>query len=122
MRIVHLCGLFLADDGVPQPDDPVGGAGPLPPDDGDEASARAFRDRFGEELRQALDVEAWPTGWDLAREYPRIEREVHEAVSAFRDTREPRCQLVAIERAVEKSCRVRQHIGQRVELIFHERD
>ncbi|HXG11751.1 MAG TPA: hypothetical protein VNK04_18495 [Gemmataceae bacterium] len=44
--------------------------------------SREFRDRFGEELRAVLDIETWLPGWDLAREYSRIEHEVHEAVQA----------------------------------------
>jgi hypothetical protein len=52
----------------------------LPLADSADISARAFRDSFGEELRQLLDVSAWETGWDLTREYARIEREVGEAL------------------------------------------
>jgi hypothetical protein len=44
-------------------------------------SGRDFRDSFGEDLRAVLDVGSWRTGWDLAQEYPRIEREVHEALA-----------------------------------------
>jgi hypothetical protein len=40
-----------------------------------------FRASFGEDLRAVLDVGTWRTGWDLAQEYPRIEREVREAVA-----------------------------------------
>ncbi len=36
---------------------------------------------FGEELRQVLDVASWRLGGDLAEEYPRIEREVREALA-----------------------------------------
>ncbi len=43
--------------------------------------APAFRAAFGEELQQVLDVAGWRLGNDLAAEYPRIEREVREALS-----------------------------------------
>jgi hypothetical protein len=36
---------------------------------------------FGEDLREILDVAAWRLGGDLAQEYPRIEREVREAIA-----------------------------------------
>lgn len=59
---------------------PPDGSSPVtlagPPD----MTAGDFRANFGEELLDALNVEAWHTGWDLAREYPRIEREVREAL------------------------------------------
>jgi hypothetical protein len=45
------------------------------------AGAGEFRETFGEDLRQVLDVGTWRTGWDLAAEYPRIEREVAEAIA-----------------------------------------
>jgi hypothetical protein len=45
-----------------------------------EVTARDFRDSFGEELLQALDVNSWQTEWDVAREYSRIEGEVREAL------------------------------------------
>ncbi len=52
---------------------------------GSEAPAPAgggeFRETFGEELRHVLDVGTWQPGWDLAREYPRIEREVRDALA-----------------------------------------
>src|SRR5947207_6099359 len=41
---------------------------------------REFRDSFGEELRDVLDVGGWEPRWDLAAEYPRVEREVREAI------------------------------------------
>lgn len=46
----------------------------------DVADALAFRQNFGEELHAVLDVGAWHTSRDLTQEYPRIEREVREAV------------------------------------------
>ena len=61
-------------------DIPAVGADPLPPADAAEITARDFRDGFGEELLRVLDVSAWQTGWDLTREYSRIEREVREAL------------------------------------------
>jgi hypothetical protein len=42
--------------------------------------AAAFRECFAEELTDVLNLESWRPGVDLAREYARIEREVHEAV------------------------------------------
>jgi hypothetical protein len=71
---------------MPQPAsrDPADRAAPetVPPPsrDGQTDDARAFRDSFGEELLRAIDVATWHTGFDLAREYPRIEREVRQAI------------------------------------------
>jgi hypothetical protein len=48
--------------------------------DAADITARDFQEGFGEELRHLLDVAAWETGWDLTREYARIEREVGEAL------------------------------------------
>jgi hypothetical protein len=45
------------------------------------ATAADFRQSFGEDLRDVLDVTAWRLGGDLAQEYPRIEREVGEALA-----------------------------------------
>jgi hypothetical protein len=45
------------------------------------ATAADFQQSFGEELRQILDVTTWRLGGDLAQEYPRIEREVREAIA-----------------------------------------
>lgn len=47
-----------------------------------EATAKDFRASFGEELLAALDVDAWQTGWDMGREYTRINREVRAALHA----------------------------------------
>lgn len=44
-------------------------------------SAPEFRESFGEDLRQVLDVDTWKLGGDLAAEYSRIEREVREALA-----------------------------------------
>jgi hypothetical protein len=44
-------------------------------------TAADFRESFGEELRQVLDVTSWRLGGDLAQEYPRIELEVREAIA-----------------------------------------
>jgi hypothetical protein len=44
-------------------------------------NAAGFRESFGEELHQVLDVNSWRLGNDLAAEYPRIEREVGEALA-----------------------------------------
>jgi hypothetical protein len=45
------------------------------------ATAADFRESFGEELHQVLDVRTWRLEGDFAQEYPRIEREVREAVA-----------------------------------------
>jgi hypothetical protein len=45
-----------------------------------EITADSFRESFGEDLRQTLDVNTWQVGRDLSQEYSRIEREVREAV------------------------------------------
>jgi hypothetical protein len=42
---------------------------------------RRFREGFGEDLRDVLDIGTWRTGRDLTQEYPRIEREVKEAIA-----------------------------------------
>lgn len=44
-------------------------------------TADDFREGFGEDLRQILDMSTWRLGSDLAQEYPRIEREVREAIA-----------------------------------------
>jgi hypothetical protein len=55
---------------------------PLPlADDVAGVTAEGFRDSFGEELRQALDLNTWGMGPDLGQEYRRIEREVREAIA-----------------------------------------
>jgi hypothetical protein len=43
-------------------------------------AGRDFRASFGEDLGQVLDLATWAPGWDLAREYPRVQREVEEAL------------------------------------------
>ena len=67
------------------PDDPaspVSASAPPPMRTGSvPATAADFRGSFGEELRQVLDVASWRLGGDLAEEYPRIEREVGEAIA-----------------------------------------
>jgi hypothetical protein len=63
-------------------------AQPVPPRPRAEpppVTSRDFRDSFGEDLRAVLDVHSWAPGWDLAREYARIEREVREAVEDEND-------------------------------------
>jgi hypothetical protein len=60
--------------------DPEVRPSPLP--DAPEITARDFRDGFGEDLRDVLNVWSWHTGWDLTREYLRIEREVKEALDS----------------------------------------
>ncbi len=55
--------------------------GPLDRTDTVEVTPAGFRDNFGEELRQVLDLDTWQAGWDLTREYPRLAREVREAVA-----------------------------------------
>jgi hypothetical protein len=44
-------------------------------------TAADFRECFGEDLAAVLDVGSWRPGGDLAQEYPRIEREVREAIA-----------------------------------------
>jgi hypothetical protein len=44
-----------------------------------EITADDFRESFGEDIRQTLDVNTWQPG-DLSEEYSRIEREVRDAV------------------------------------------
>ncbi len=63
----------------PLPDaDGAPGASPAP--EAVEVTAQGFRESFGLDLRQVLDLDTWRTGVDLAQEYSRIEREVREAV------------------------------------------
>ncbi len=50
---------------------------PAPP----AAGPAAFRESFGDDLDRVLDVNTWRLGGDLAQEYPRIEREVREALA-----------------------------------------
>jgi hypothetical protein len=40
-----------------------------------------FRESFGEELQDVLDVSTWRTGWDLSQEYLRVEQEVRQALA-----------------------------------------
>jgi hypothetical protein len=49
--------------------------------DGEPTGADAFRQQFGEDLGRVLDISGWRTTDDLAQEYPRIEREVREALA-----------------------------------------
>jgi hypothetical protein len=49
-------------------------------------TAANFQERFGEDLREVLDVKKWSLGGDLAQEYPRIEREVREALAQEDET------------------------------------
>lgn len=56
------------------------GMQPLPLTEESEVTARDFRDHFGEELLQALDIQTWRTGWDVVREYSRIDGEVRAAL------------------------------------------
>jgi hypothetical protein len=69
--------MAMADDPTtPEAGDPLDGAAPafgLTPDD--------YREGFGEELAQTLDVARWRAGLDLATEYARVEREVRDAVA-----------------------------------------
>lgn len=48
--------------------------------DAADLTAGDFRAGFGEDLLRWLDVASWETGWDLTREYARIEREVGDAL------------------------------------------
>lgn len=50
--------------------------------------ARRFRDGFGEDLAQVLDLGTWKTGRDMTQEYPRIKSEVEVAVAQERDIQE----------------------------------
>ena len=52
----------------------------------DPATAADFRQNFGEDLSEILDVSKWKLGGDLAQEYPRIEREVREAIAQEDET------------------------------------
>src|SRR5437763_378296 len=45
-----------------------------------------FRESFGEELHEVLDVGKWKLGNDLAGEYPRIEQQVREALAQEDET------------------------------------
>jgi hypothetical protein len=45
------------------------------------ATATGFRESFGEDLEQVLDVASWKLGADLPQEYARIERQVGEALA-----------------------------------------
>lgn len=51
---------------------------PTQPDQG-TITAADYRENFGEELQDVLDINSWLPG-DLRQEYSRIEREVHESV------------------------------------------
>jgi hypothetical protein len=61
------------------PDEPA--PAPLPEPEAAGVTTAGFRESFGEELRQALDLDTWRTGPDLGQEYSRIEREVRDAVT-----------------------------------------
>jgi hypothetical protein len=50
-----------------------------------ELTAAGFREGFGEELHQVLDLRSWNQGWDLSREYPRLQAEVREAIERETD-------------------------------------
>ena len=63
------------------PASPVSASARPPMRTGSVPAAADFRGSFGEELRQVLDVASWRLGGDLAEEYPRIEREVGEALA-----------------------------------------
>ncbi len=66
-------------DDLPEVDD-LSAFLPLGRPDPPEVSASDFRQNFGEDLHQVLDVNTWRAGADLHQEYGRIEREVHEAI------------------------------------------
>jgi hypothetical protein len=72
---------------VARPDDEVNAGRVLPLNRGEQAtiSEEEFRQSFGEDLRQVLDLGTWHTGRDLTQEYPRMEREVKEAVESERE-------------------------------------
>ena len=44
-------------------------------------SAAEFQASFGEDIQQALNVDAWRVGVDMSQEYGRIDREERDAVS-----------------------------------------
>ena len=50
----------------------------------DPVSVSDFRQSFGEDLRDVLDIGTWRTGRDLTQEFPRIEREVKESIECER--------------------------------------
>jgi hypothetical protein len=47
----------------------------------DSRGSRQFRAQFDEDLSRVLDLDTWRPGGDLAQEYPRIERQVREALA-----------------------------------------
>ncbi|HEY7327601.1 MAG TPA: hypothetical protein VH592_08180 [Gemmataceae bacterium] len=51
------------------------------PSAAESANAIDFRECFGDELHRILDLSTWRLGGYLAEEYPRIEREVTEALA-----------------------------------------
>src|SRR4051794_24304926 len=56
----------------PHPDGPPDVAADFAPDD--------FREAFGEDLLNTLDLATWRAGRDLSAEYRRVETEIAEAV------------------------------------------
>src|SRR5262249_4738147 len=64
-------------------------SGPTRPSTGlasERATAADFRESFGEDLSEVLDVTKWKLGGDLAQEYPRIAQEVREALAQEDET------------------------------------
>jgi hypothetical protein len=59
---------------------------PLTRSPSEPATATEFRQSFGEDLSEVLDVTKWKLGNDLAQEYPRIEQEVREAIAQEDET------------------------------------
>ena len=63
-------------------DDGMAPLHPLPAsDDAPEVTPEQFRQSFGEDLRQTLDLSTWSAGEDLSADYQRVEEEVRAAVA-----------------------------------------
>jgi hypothetical protein len=45
------------------------------------AGSADFPESFGEDLRHVLDIDTWESGFDPVQEYPRVQREVREALA-----------------------------------------
>ena len=73
-----------ADEAAPVPDVVIG----LRPED--------YRDGFGEELVETLNVDKWRTGRDLAAEYSRMEAEVRAAGWCRPDRQARRCRMSSV--------------------------
>ncbi len=62
--------------------DDMGGTDLTPaPQEYVDVSAEEFKESFGEDLNQTLDLDTWMAGEDLAKAYARVEAEVRDAVA-----------------------------------------